>query len=78
VRLVACRHAAGKGDRELEAERKLGEILSGMTRHPPGPEKKDGSQKITYPPTMPQFHISKKVSARCRKLAKLPGGSYRV
>ena len=54
------------------AERKLGEMLAGMAKHPPGPPKEDRSHDVTDPSTLADLGIEKMQSSRWQTAATVP------
>lgn len=57
---------------KIRAERRAGELLANMDRHPPGPSKQDQSQRGTEPPTLSELGIDRKQSSRWQQVAALP------
>jgi len=56
-----------------DAERKAGEMLEKMPKHPPGPDKQDRSQDVTdLSPSYEQLGIRKQYAARWQAEASVP------
>ena len=66
------------GEIKLRAERKAGELLSEMEKHPPGPEPEDQSQAATDPPMLKDLDISKSQSSRWQQEAELSDREYEI
>lgn len=61
----------------LWAERRAGELLREMPKHPPGPDANgDRSHAATDPPTLEDLRISKHESSRWQSLAEIPEESF--
>lgn len=56
---------------KLRAERRAGEILAQMEKHPPGPEPVR-SLRVTEPPTLADMDITKMQSSRWQQMADFP------
>jgi len=54
----------------LRAERRAGELLAGMEKHPPGPDRSERATDL--PPTLADMGITKGQSSRWQQLASVP------
>ena len=62
---------------KLDAERKAGEMLEKMPKHPPGPDKQDRYQDDTdLPPSLADLGITKLMSSRWQAEASVPEEHY--
>lgn len=57
---------------KIRAERRAGDILSEIEKHPPGPSKGDRSHDGTDPPRLVDLGISKNQSSRWQSIASIP------
>jgi hypothetical protein len=57
---------------KIRAERRAGEILVNMDKHPPGPPSGDRSHDGTDPPRLSDLGISKNQSSRWQSIAAIP------
>ena len=71
--LVMQNHCA---EIKLRAERKAGQFLADMPKHPPGPEKQDRLHDVTDPPRLEDIGVSKIQSHRWQQVASVPEGSF--
>lgn len=56
----------------LRAERRAGEMLAAMEKHPPGPAPRDRSHDATEPPTLADLGVTKHQSSRYQQVAAVP------
>lgn len=61
---------------KIRAERRAGEILSDMDKHPPGPSGGDRSHDGTDPPRLFDLGISKNQSSRWQSIASIPEDEF--
>ena len=62
-------HAA---EYKIRAERRLGQELERMPKHPPGPQPEDRSHDVTDPPKLADLGGSKMQSSRWQAIAQVP------
>lgn len=61
---------------KLRAERRMGELLRVMPKHPPGPAKRDRLHDAIEPPTLADLDIEPTQSMRCQRIAMMPKESF--
>lgn len=61
---------------KIRAERRAGDILSDMDKHPPGPPSGDRSHDGTDPPRLVDLGISKNQSSRWQSIASIPEDEF--
>jgi SAM-dependent methyltransferase len=61
---------------KIRAERRAGDILSDMDKHPPGPPSGDRSHDGTNPPRLVDLGISKNQSSRWQSIASIPEDEF--
>ena len=57
---------------KLRAERRAGDLLVDMEKHPPGPSSRDRSHRGTDPPRLVDLGISKNQSSRWQLISSIP------